>query len=164
MYFPLRHELFTFSTGFSTVFVKKTRSFPWGFPLFPPCFQQQKRIDPIHAVIRAASFWKVLDKNAGILPFIKKKVEVFSLHSTNRFRAAIYFFQSGMNRLKVFNTGSPLFSCVEKAGKSAVFHTGKSCCSRARREQTPPVSLRLTDPSGMGPLAVRKSFRGKLQS
>jgi len=95
------------------------------FSLFPPCFQQQKRIDPIHAVIRAASFWKVLDKNAGILPFIKKKVEGFSLHSTNRFRAAIYFFQSGMNRLKVFNTGSPLFSGVEKAGKSAVFHTGK---------------------------------------
>jgi hypothetical protein len=28
MYFPFRNELFTFSTGFSTVFVKKTGSFP----------------------------------------------------------------------------------------------------------------------------------------
>ena len=53
-------------------------------------------------------------------------------------------------------------------------NAGKSCCSRARREQTPPVSLRSTDSpfcrcatsspgrgkssSGMGPLAVRKSF------
>ena len=32
-----------------------------------------------------------MDENAGILPFIKKKVEGFSLHSTNRSRAAIYF-------------------------------------------------------------------------
>ena len=49
-----------------------------------------------------------------------------------------------MNRPQVFNTGPLPFFRVEKAGKHAVFHTGKSCCSRARREQTPPVSLRST--------------------
>jgi len=69
-----------------------------------------------------------------------------------------------MNRSQVFNTGPLPFFRVEKAGKHAVFHTGKSCCSRARREQTPPVSLRSTAPSGMGPLAVRKSFRLKCRA
>ena len=37
-------------------------------------------------------------------------------------------------------------------------------CYRADREQTPPVSLRSTAPSGMGPLAVRKSFRLKCKA
>ena len=50
-----------------------------------------------------------------------------------------------MERPQVFNTGPLPFFCVEKAGKIAVFHTGKSCCSWVRREQTPPVSLRSTD-------------------
>ena len=50
-----------------------------------------------------------------------------------------------MDRPQVFNTGPPPFFRVEKAGKIAVFHTGKSCCSWVRREQTPPVPLRSTD-------------------
>ena len=86
-----------------------------------------------------------MDENAGILPFIKKKVEGFSLHSTNRSRTAIYFSPIWNGWPQVFNTGPLPFFCVEKAGKIAVFHTGKSCCSRVRREQTPPVSLRSTD-------------------
>jgi len=66
-----------------------------------------------------------LDENAGILPFIKKKVEGFSLHSTNRSRAAIYFSPIWNGWPQVFNTGPLPFFCVEKAGKIAVFHTGK---------------------------------------
>ena len=77
--FPLRRELFTFSTGFSTVFVKKRCSFPRGFPLFPPCFPHQKEQLPIPAVISSCIYWKVMGEKAVILPFIKKKVEAFSL-------------------------------------------------------------------------------------
>ena len=61
------------------------------FSTFSTGFSTTKGISPIRTVIQAAAFWKVLDENAGILPFIKKKVEGFSLHSTNRSRAAIYF-------------------------------------------------------------------------
>ena len=84
MEFPVWNELFTFSTGFSTGFVKKKPSFPSGFPLFPPGFQQLKDANPIRAVIQPALFWKVLGKFVDILPFIKKKVEGFSLFFTVR--------------------------------------------------------------------------------
>ena len=72
-----------------------------------------------------------------------------------------------------------VFPCG-KGGENCSFPHRKSCCSRARREQTPLVSLRSTDSpfcrcatsspgrgkssSGMGPLAVRKSFRLKCRA
>ena len=76
---PPRIKLFTFSTGFSTVFVKKKSSFPRCFPLFPPGFPQQKGAFPIHTVMQHAFCWKIMEQNISILPFIKKKVEGFSL-------------------------------------------------------------------------------------
>ena len=48
------------------------------FSTFSTGFSTTKGISPIRTVIQAAAFWKVLDENAGILPFIKKKVEGFS--------------------------------------------------------------------------------------
>ena len=82
MYFPVWNELFTFSTGFSTVFVKKKRSFPRCFPLFPPGFPHPVKEIAIHGVMEADVFCKVLGENVGIVPFIKKKVEGFSLYFT----------------------------------------------------------------------------------
>lgn len=76
--FPFRRELFTFSTGFSTVFVKKKRSFQRCFPPFPHSFPHLTKESPIQAVMDAAAFWKFVGKNVGNLPFIKKKVEGFS--------------------------------------------------------------------------------------
>ena len=78
MDYPFWNELFTFSTGFSTVFVKKKRSFQRCFPPFPPSFPHPVEEIPIQDVMEAAAFWKFLGKNVGILPFIKKKVEAFS--------------------------------------------------------------------------------------
>ena len=78
MDYPFRNELFTFSTGFSTVFVKKKRSFQRCFPPFPHSFPHPVEETPIQDVMEAAAFWKFLGKNVGILPFIKKKVEAFS--------------------------------------------------------------------------------------
>jgi len=57
MYFPFRNELFTFSTGFSTVFVKKKGSFPSGFPLFPPGFPQLKLLCRILGVMEQLFLW-----------------------------------------------------------------------------------------------------------
>lgn len=82
--FPFRRELFTFSTGFSTVFVKKKGSFPCGFPLFPPGFPQCKCSRCIHGVILRQGVWDVLGEKEGVSPFIKKKVEAFSFHFTVR--------------------------------------------------------------------------------
>ena len=78
MDYPVWNELFTFSTGFSTVFVKKRRSFQRCFPPFPHSFPHPVEERPIQAVMDAAAFWKFVGKNVGILPFIKKKVEGFS--------------------------------------------------------------------------------------
>ena len=78
MDYPFWNELFTFSTGFSTVFVKKKRSFQRCFPPFPHSFPHPVEESPIQAVMDAAAFWKFVGKNVGILPFIKKKVEGFS--------------------------------------------------------------------------------------
>ena len=76
--FPFRRELFTFSTGFSTVFVKKKPSFPRGFPLFPPGFPQENCALPIQVVMQPGVSCQFLGRKAGTLPFIKKKVEGFS--------------------------------------------------------------------------------------
>ena len=84
MEFPFGNELFTFSTGFSTVFVKKKGSFPCGFPLFPPGFPQCKCSRCIHGVILRQGAWDVLGEKEGVSPFIKKKVEAFSFHFTVR--------------------------------------------------------------------------------
>ena len=78
MDYPVWNELFTFSTGFSTVFVKKRRSFQRCFPPFPHSFPHPVGESPIQAVMDAAAFWKFVGKNVGNLPFIKKKVEGFS--------------------------------------------------------------------------------------
>ena len=78
MDYPFWNELFTFSTGFSTVFVKKKRSFQRCFPPFPHSFPHPMEESPIQAVMDAAAFWKFVGKNVGNLPFIKKKVEGFS--------------------------------------------------------------------------------------
>lgn len=78
MDYPFWNELFTFSTGFSTVFVKKKRSFQRCFPPFPHSFPHPMEKSPIQAVMDAAVFWKFVGKNVGNLPFIKKKVEGFS--------------------------------------------------------------------------------------
>ena len=77
MDYPFWNELFTFSTGFSTVFVKKKRSFQRCFPPFPHSFPHPVEESPIQAVMDAAAFWKFVGKNVGILPFIKKESRRF---------------------------------------------------------------------------------------
>jgi len=104
-----------------------------------------------------------LDENAGIPPFIKKKVEGFSLHSTNRSRAVIYFSPIWNGWPQVFNTGPLPFFRVEKAGKIAVFHTGKV---PAEPSQSPAATngsrLRGLD-AKISPLGQTKCLRGLIK-
>ena len=68
--FPFRGELFTFSTGFSTDFVKKRPSFPRGFPLFPPGFPHGNLVLLIQAVMQPGDLCQFLGRKVGTLPFI----------------------------------------------------------------------------------------------
>ena len=90
--FPSRTEHSTFSTGFSTAFVKKNPVFPRCFPLFPPGFPQQNHVRGIQDVKIPVPFWKFAGDFVGILPFIKKEVEAFSLFFTGCSQTAVDFF------------------------------------------------------------------------
>lgn len=77
MDYPFWNELFTFSTGFSTVFVKKKRSFQRCFPPFPHSFPHPVEESPIQAVMDAAAFWKFVGKKCGQSAFYKKESRRF---------------------------------------------------------------------------------------
>ena len=128
MEFPLRNELFTFSTGFSTVFVKKKRSFPRCFPLFPPGFPHPVEESAIPGVMQPVAYWKVLGKNVGILPFIKKKVEGFSLDFTVRSGIQGIFspFWNGKSRSFPQSTGRK--NALWKSRGKRRFSTTKIAC------------------------------------
>ena len=71
-------DLSTFSTGFSTEFVKKRASFPRCFPLFPPSFPLHHRLVFIREVfpgIFHGGFWGEMRK---LFLFFQKKVAPFS--------------------------------------------------------------------------------------
>ena len=74
--FPFRRELFTFSTGFSTDFVKKRPSFPRGFPLFPPGFPHGNLVLLIQAVMSPGDSCQFLGR-FGPSPDWKKEVLSF---------------------------------------------------------------------------------------
>ena len=122
------------------------------FSTFSTGFSTTKGISPIRTVIQAAAFWKVLDENAGILPFIKKKVEGFSLHSTNRSRAAIYFSPIWNEPATSFqHRAAAVFPCG-KGGETCSFpHRKKQCRAVTSR----PSGIALLFTSYCGTPAVR---------
>lgn len=161
--FPFRRELFTFSTGFSTVFVKKKRSFQRCFPPFPHSFPHPVEESPIQAVMDAAAFWKFVGKNVGILPFIKKKVEGFSLHSTNRSRAAIYFSPIWNGMIPSFQHRAAAVFLCGKGGETCSF---PHCFIPAEPSQSPAATigsrLRGLD-AKISPLGQTKCLRGLIK-
>ena len=103
-FYPHWNHLLTFSTGFSTGFVKKKRGFPQCFPLFPPSFPPFWKRSVIPVVFfraDAGSFWG--------------EIEGFFLFSKRKSRAKIYF-----SRLSVPGQFSLLQSGIFER---AVFHT-----------------------------------------
>ena len=90
--YPVWNDFLTFSTGFSTDFVKKKRGFPQCFPLFPPSFPQKIELWVIHDVFQNG---KRGQKRLSPLEFLAQEF------STNAARQK---------------------PCVENRGKTRVFH------------------------------------------
>ena len=142
---PFRRELFTFSTGFSTVFVKKKPSFPRGFPLFPPGFPQENRDPLIHAVMQRGGSCQFLGRKVGTLPFIKKKVEVFSSLFTVHTRSLFSFSPDWKKAVRSFPHPEKAHFLCGKNGENCSFPPPaaapcKGTGSASEHAQNRPVS------------------------
>ena len=156
MDYPFWNELFTFSTGFSTVFVKKKRSFQRCFPPFPHSFPHPVGESPIQAVMDAAAFWKFLGKNVGILPFIKKKVEGFSFVFTVYSGLRVCFSPIWNLAPGSFPQTAGEKNPVWKTDTNSGFPHWKSCCTRVASSPSQSPSVPAL-PKGE-PLAVHANF------
>ena len=67
--YPIWNDFLTFSTGFSTDFVKKKR----GFPLFPPSFPQKIELWVIHDVFQNGKRGKIWGEKGPKSLFLKRK-------------------------------------------------------------------------------------------
>ena len=148
------------------------------FSTFSTGFSTTKGISPIRTVIQAAAFWKVLDENAGILPFIKKRKskDFLCILQTVPERRFI-FLQSGMAGPKFSTPGRCRFSVWKRRGNmqfstpeklllaGAPGATPQSRCAR----QIPLLSLRDIFPAGEvvlwdGAFGSTEKFPAKVQS
>ena len=71
--YPIWNDFLTFSTGFSTDFVKKKRVFPQCFPLFPPSFPQKIEFWVIHDVFQNGKRGKNWGEKGSQSLFLKRK-------------------------------------------------------------------------------------------
>ena len=163
MDYPFWNELFTFSTGFSTVFVKKKRSFQRCFPPFPHSFPHLTKESPIQAVMDAAAFWKFVGKNVGNLPFIKRKSKVFLLFLQFTPAYGFAFLQSGILPRAVFHKPPGRKARCGKRTQTVIFHT---VFIPAEPSQSPAVTigsrLRGLD-AKISPLGQTKCLRGLIK-
>ena len=98
-------DLSTFSTGFSTEFVKKRASFPRCFPLFPPSFPLLHRLVFIREVfpgIFHGGFWGEMRE---LFLFSKRKSSRFLFFFHRLFPAVKCFLPAGMQAGQVFHIG-----------------------------------------------------------
>ena len=71
--YPIWNDFLTFSTGFSTDFVKKKRVFPQCFPLFPLSFPQKIEFWVIHDVFQNGKRGKIWREKGSKSLFLKRK-------------------------------------------------------------------------------------------
>ena len=71
--YPIWNDFLTFSTGFSTDFVKKKWGFPQCFPLFPPSFPQKIELWVIHDVFQNGKRGKIWGEKRLQSLFLKRK-------------------------------------------------------------------------------------------
>ena len=71
--YPVWNDFLTFSTGFSTDFVKKKWGFPQCFPLFPPSFPQKIELWVIHDVFQNGKRGKIWGEKRSQSLFLKRK-------------------------------------------------------------------------------------------
>lgn len=123
--YPIWNDFLTFSTGFSTDFVKKKWGFPQCFPLFPPSFPQKIELWVIHDVFQNGKRGKIWGEKGAKSLFLKRKS-----------RPKIYF-------LRRFALGAkaPLPSGIFGAG---VFHKhcpAKTMCGKPWENPSFPQTL-----------------------
>ena len=127
-------DLFTFSTGFSTAFVKKNRGFPHCFPLFPPSFPQVEDANFILSVAQA-----------GISGRSWGEKRAFFLFSKRKSREKIYFsrvFAPPVSVLSILEWKRPEFSTPQPGKNGAVENTGEKRKNRpSRRRSACPEGL-----------------------
>ena len=174
-----RMDLSTFSTAFSTEFVKKRGSFPRCFPLFPPSFPQKIEFWVIHDVFQNGKRGKIWREKGSKSLFLKRKSRpkiyflAFSMEGFGEKCRRIFFFPKESRGLFFsFFTGFPLgysaFSPLESEPlsfphpamyKTAVLKTVKKRTgAAAAKPQRHPFSERFTSYSGTR--AARSGSRG----
>ena len=116
-----RMDLSTFSTVFSTEFVKKRGSFPRCFPLFPPSFPQKIELWVIHDVFQNGKRGKIWREKGSKSLFLKRKS-----------RSKIYFLRrfalgakeplpSGIFDIRVFHKRCPAKTMCGKPWENPSF-------------------------------------------
>lgn len=147
-----RMDLSTFSTAFSTEFVKKRGSFPRCFPLFPPSFPQARGLIFIRDVfpcIFHGGFWGEMQEN---FLFSKRKSRSFLFFS---FFTGFPLGYSAFSPLE----SEPLSFPHPAMYKTAVLKTVKKRTgAAAAKPQRHPFSERFTSYSGTR--AARSGSRG----
>lgn len=136
--YPIWNDFLTFSTGFSTDFVKKKWVFPQCFPLFPPSFPQKIELWVIHDVFQNGKRGKIWREKGSKSLFLKRKS-----------RSKIYFLRrfalgakeplpSGIFDIRVFHKRCPAKTMCGNRGKTRVFH---KLCREKRKAPPGPDGL-----------------------
>ena len=119
--YPVWNHLLTFSTGFSTDFVKKKPVFPQCFPLFPLSFPQKIEFWVIHDVFQNGKRGKIWREKGSKSLFLKRKS-----------RSKIYFLRrfalgakaplpSGIFDIRVFHKRCPAKTMCGKPWENPSF-------------------------------------------
>ena len=119
--YPIWNDFLTFSTGFSTDFVKKKWGFPQCFPLFPPSFPQKIEFWVIHDVFQNGKRGKIWREKGSKSLFLKRKS-----------RSKIYFLRrfalgakaplpSGIFDIRVFHKRCPAKTMCGKPWENPSF-------------------------------------------
>ena len=120
--YPIWNDFLTFSTGFSTDFVKKKWVFPQCFPLFPPSFPQKIEFWVIHNVFQNGKRGKIWREKGSKSLFLKRKSRP-KIYFLRRFAlGAKAPLPSGIFGAGVFHKRCPA-KFVENSGFPTVFHT-----------------------------------------
>lgn len=136
--YPIWNDFLTFSTGFSTDFVKKKRVFPQCFPLFPLSFPQKIEFWVIHDVFQNGKRGKIWREKGSKSLFLKRKSRP-KIYFLRRFAlGAKAPLPSGIFDTRVFHKRCPAKPCVENRGKTRVFH---KLCREKRKAPPGPDGL-----------------------
>ena len=119
--YPIWNDFLTFSTGFSTDFVKKKRVFPQCFPLFPLSFPQKIEFWVIHDVFQNGKRGKIWGEKGSQSLFLKRKSRP-KIYFLRRFApGAKASLPSGIFDVRVFHKRCPAKTMCGKPWENPSF-------------------------------------------